>query len=298
MRELLYVPLGQVSSTGAVGLLIPEFGNPIFAALAQAMEMCAGARSLATILCNTAGSPAREAEYVHMLLERKVDGMIFVSAEVTDTRTSHAHYAQLRDRGANFIFVNGYSESLDVPSVGVDERAAGRMATEYLLDLGHRRIGFLGGDVYAQPTRQKALGREDALRDAGVEPDGLVAHAGFTVTGGREALRALVASAGPGRPTAVTCSNDLMAIGAMLEARALGLRVPEDFSIVGFDGIDAASWTQPPLTTVVQPIESIAATAVDALCARLDAPSQTLPNYVFRPKLRRGGTTAPPSGAD
>ena len=85
-----------------------------------------------------------------------------------------------------------------------------------------------------------------------------------------------------------------MAIGAIQEAAALGLRVPEDLSIVGFDGIDAAAWTQPPLTTIEQPIDEIAGTAIEALRALVDGPAQTLPSYVFRPTLRIGGTTAPP----
>ena len=102
--------------------------------------------------------------------------------------------------------------------------------------------------------------------------------------------------AGPDhRPTGVICSNDLMAIGAMLEATALGLRVPDDLSIVGFDGIDAGTWTQPQLTTVAQPIDDIAETAIDALRKLIEAPDQAQPNYVFHPKLRLGGTTAAPA---
>ena len=130
---------------------------------------------------------------------------------------------------------------------------------------------------------------------AGIDPDGDVAHDRFTVDGGRRALRAIVESASGDRPTAVICSSDLMAIGAMQAATALGLRVPEDLSIVGFDGIEAASWTQPPLTTVEQPIDKIAETAIEALQALVDDPEQTLPTYVFRPHLRIGGTICPPA---
>ena len=125
--------------------------------------------------------------------------------------------------------------------------------------------------------------------------DGLVAHAAFTVGGGRAALRELLANPGDAHPTAVICSSDLMAIGAMQEADAQGLRVPDDVSIVGFDGIEAASWTNPPLTTVEQPIDEIARTAVEALWSQVERPDQRQPSYVFRPRLRPGGTTAPPS---
>jgi DNA-binding LacI/PurR family transcriptional regulator len=292
MRELLYVPPGASTPTGAVGLLLPEFANPIFAALVQAMETRATEAGFASILCNTGGSALREVDYVHMLLERRVDGMIFICAEITDVRGKHDHYAQLVERGARLVFVNGTSESLDVTAVGVDERAAGRLATEHLLELGHRQIGFVAGEAYAVPTREKLQGRDDALLAAGVGPNGFVAHAGFTVGGGRHALRALMQSVD--RPSGVICSNDLMAIGALQEAAALGLRVPSDLSIVGFDGIEAASWTQPPLTTVEQPIQDIAETAIQALRDQIDDPGQALPNYVFRPQLRVGGTSGPP----
>jgi DNA-binding LacI/PurR family transcriptional regulator len=284
VRELLYVPPGRVEPSGAIGLLVPEFGNPVFAALAQAMETHATRAGFATILCNTAGSA--------MLLERHVDGMLFICAEVTDIRGEHSHYRQLLDRGARLVFVNGNSEALPVSSVGVDERASGRLATEHLLELGHRRTGFAAGHEFAQPTREKLAGRADALREAGIEPSEHVEHADFTVTGGRQALRAIMENANGERPTGIICSNDLMAIGALQEATLLGLRVPEDLSIVGFDGIDAATWTQPALTTVEQPIDEIAGTAVSALQTLIDEPDQAVPSFTFRPRLRVGGTTA------
>lgn len=297
MRDLLYVPQARPDASGAIGLLLPEFANPVFAALAQAMETYAARDGFATILCNTAGSALREVDYVRMLLERRVDGMIFICAEITDVRSAHAHYEQLIELGARLVFVNGTSESLEVTSVGVDERAAGRLATEHLVELGHTRIGFVAGDAYASPTREKSVGRDDALRVAGIAPNGYVSHGPFTVAGGRMVLRELLQSHPEEPPTGVICSNDLMAIGAVQEAAALGLRVPEDISIVGFDGIEAADWTQPRLTTVEQPLDVIAKTAIAALKTQISDPDQALASYVFRPRLRLGGTTAPPLSA-
>ena len=292
MRELLYVPPRREG--GTIGLLLPELDNPIFPMLAQQLEQRASDAGLATILCATAGSPAREAELVRMLLGRRVDGMVFITSEVTDVGADHPHYRQLLRDGVRYVFVNCGSEQLDVPSIGVDERAAGRLATEHLLGLGHRRIGFAAGDAHLTPTRQKAAGRAAALRAAGLDASGLVVHTAFTVEGGRRALALLCAAPG-GPPTGVICSNDLMAIGVLHEAEALGLGVPHDLSVVGFDGIAAVAWTRPSLTTVEQPFDEIAATAVEALRARIADASQALPNYVFRPQLRVGGSTAPPA---
>ena len=294
MRELLYVPPGRPTATGVLGLLLPELANPIFPALAQAMERRAATAGFASILCNTTGAVEREIEYVHMLLNREVDGMIFISCEMTNLEGDHDHYARLIEDGARLVFVNGALADLDVPSIRVDEEAAGELATTHLIELGHSRIGFVAGPRHYLPTRQKALGRERALRAAGHEPDGLVEHADFTFAGGRAALRALLERPEP--PTGVICSSDVMAIGVIQEAVVAGLRVPEDLSVVGFDGIDAIGWTRPPLTTVEQPIDEIADTAVSALTTLIEDPDRPLPNFVFRPKLRLGRSTARPPG--
>jgi DNA-binding LacI/PurR family transcriptional regulator len=292
MRELLYVPPARRTDTGLIGVLVPELANPIFPALAQAIETRAAPDGLASILCNTGEAAFREVDYVHMLLDRRVQGMIFIACEMTNLRGDHSHYAKLVDEGARLVFVNGALHSLDVPSVGVDERAAGELATLHLIELGHERIGFVAGPQHYLPTQQKALGRETALNAAGISVDGLVSHGSFSVEGGASALAHLVARSEP--PTAVICSSDLMAIGALQEARRRGLRVPEDLSIVGFDGIDATTWTAPALTTVEQPIAEIADTAVGTLQSLIADPERPVPNSYFRPQVRVRGTTSPP----
>ena len=294
MRDLLYVPPGRPKQTGAIGLLIPELANPIFPAFAQAMETQATKAGLATILCNIRGSTVAETEYVQMLLERRVEGMIFISSEAADLRADHSHYARLLAQGARLVFVNGAAGALEVPHVGVDERAAGQIATQHLIELGHRRIGFVAGPKRFVPTRDKAAGRELALAAAGLPANGLVAHAEFGVEGGRAAMGQLLEKTAP--PTGVICSSDVMAIGALREATARGLHVPEDVSIVGFDGIEAAGWTDPPLTTVEQPIADIARTAVSTLRSLIAGSSDAMPDVQYRPRLREGGSTSPPSG--
>src|SRR5213596_1851134 len=200
MRELLYVPPGRRPATGVIGLLVPDLENPIFPALAQAIEKHATEAGFASILCSTTAAAFREVDYVHMLLDRHVDGMIFISCEMTNMSGDHEHYARLVDEGAQIVFVNGALNSLSVPSVAVDERGAGELATQHLLDLGHERIGYVAGPDYYLPTRQKAAGREAALRAAGVEPDGLVVYAAdFSVEDGRAALGRLLESSA--RPT-------------------------------------------------------------------------------------------------
>ena len=293
VRELLYVQGSTNPEAGMIGLLVPELENPIFPALAQALETRAADAGLSSILCNTEGSSERETDYVHRLLDRRVAGMIFISCEMTNLRGDHSHYGRLAEEGARLVFVNGALSSLNVPSVGVDERVAGEMATQHLLDLGHDRIGFVAGREHYLPTRLKATGRVAALHEAGkaAAPE-LVAYGEFSVTGGRAGLSVLVEREEP--PTGVICSSDVIAIGVLMEAQARGLRVPEDLSIVGFDGIAATTWTQPSLTTVEQPIAEIAHTAIRSLQSLIDDPQARIPSSYFRPTLRAGDSTAPP----
>src|SRR3954452_12285942 len=156
MRELLYVPPGRRAATGMIGLLLPDFENPIFPELAQAIERRATEAGFASILCSTTAAAFREVDYVHMLLDRQVDGMIFISCEMTNMSGEHDHYARLVEEGARMVFVNGALNSLSVPSVAVDEVIAGECATQHLLDLGHTRIGYVAGPDFYLPTQQKA----------------------------------------------------------------------------------------------------------------------------------------------
>ena len=237
LAEKPYSPrgLGALQRTGVLGLLIPELSNPVFPAFAEALETRAAGRGYSTVLCNTHSASIREEEYVRMLLARGVEGMVFVSPEATDVRASHDHYRQLKAEGVHMVFVNGGMPSLEVPDVGVDEQAAGYLATRHLVELGHRTIGFVSGPTRSMPARLKAAGWAVALEEAGLRREAeLVVHAPYGPAGGAAAMGRLLD--GP-QPTAVICSSDLMALGAISEARRRGLTVPRDLSVVGFDDI-------------------------------------------------------------
>ena len=290
MRELLYVPPGRIPATGVIGLLLPNFENPIFPTIAQALQARTADIGYASILCTTESAAFREVEYVHMLLDRQVDGMIFVSCEMTNLSGQHDHYGRLVADGARIVFVNGALNRLDIPSVGVDERAAAELATQHLVDLGHTRIAFASGPEHYLPAREKEAGWRGMLAVHGIVSDGLIEHDEFDVDGGARAARKLLARHDP--PTAVICSNDLMAVGVLRTAERMGVRVPDDLSVVGFDGIEATSWTNPALTTIEQPIAEIAQTAVDTLRTLIEDP-KALPNSYFRPNLRIRSSTGP-----
>ena len=295
LAERPYSPrgLGALQRTGVLGLLIPELSNPVFPAFAEALETRAAGRGYSTVLCNTRSASIREEEYVRMLLARGVEGMVFVSPEATDVRASHDHYRQLKAEGVHMVFVNGGMPSLEVPDVGVDEQAAGYLAARHLAELGHRRIGFVSGPTRSMPARLKATGWAVALEEAGL-PHGveLIEHAPYGPAGGASAMGRLLD--GP-RPTGVICSSDLMALGAISEARRRGLAVPRDLSVVGFDDIPLAAYCTPALTTLAQPIPEIARAAVDGLLADMEsAPAVVRAGSVFRPRVVVRDSTAAP----
>jgi DNA-binding LacI/PurR family transcriptional regulator len=184
--------------------------------------------------------------------------------------------------------------SLEVPDVGVDEQASGYLATRHLIELGHRAIGFVSGPTRSMPARLKAAGWAVALEEAGLRRGAeLVAHAPYGLAGGATAMSRLLD--GP-KPTAVICSSDMMALGAISEARRRGLTVPRDLSVVGFDDIPHAAYCTPALTTLAQPIAEIARAAVDGLLADMES-NPTAPaghGRVFRPRVVVRDSTAPP----
>jgi DNA-binding LacI/PurR family transcriptional regulator len=294
LRETLYVAPGIRDRTGVIGLLVPDLENPIFPELAQAFETIAAEAGFSTILCNTTPSALEEDAYVHMLIERAVDGMVFISSQLTNPSADHAHYFRALQEGVRMVLVNCGREDLPVPSVGVDERSAADVAATHLLNLGHRRIGFVAGLEHYMPTREKTAGLRDALErwELPLDP-GLITHAEWGFEGGAAGARRLLAL-GPRRPTALIASSDVMAIGALFAAHERGLRVPDDLSIVGFDGVAVGAYTTPPLTTVAQPTKEIAATVVEALQRLIDSPEREVPHSVFRPRLVVRASTAPP----
>ncbi|MCP2260648.1 transcriptional regulator, LacI family [Streptoalloteichus tenebrarius] len=302
LAEMPYTPrgLGALQRTGVVGLLVPELSNPVFPAFAEALETRASRLGYASLLCNTRSASMREEEYVRMLLARGVEGMVFVSPEITNTggEDVHGYYAKLLADGVQMVFVNGGAPALDVPDVAVDEQLAGYLATRHLIELGHTRVGFVSGPARSLPSRLKRAGWTAALEEAGVRADpAWVAHAPFGAEGGAEAVARLLDSGA--RPTAVICSSDHMALGVLREAHRRGISVPRELSVVGFDDIPMASYCAPALTTLAQPIDEMARAAVDELSQRLDPDGRRTVggsySRVFRPRLVVRESTAPPA---
>jgi LacI family repressor for deo operon, udp, cdd, tsx, nupC, and nupG len=281
-------------SAGLVGLVVPELNNPIFPAFAQTMESTLAQFGYTLVMCTQTPGGVTEDEYVEMLLDRQVSGIVFVSGLHADTTGDHDRYRRLVARQLPIVLVNGYVAGLAAPFISPDEQAAAELAVSHLAALGHRRIGLVTGPDRFLPVQRRIAGYRAAMRAAvgasDDEVDELVALSLFGVEGGDAAANRLLDRG----VTGLVCGSDLMALGAIRAARRRGLRVPADLSVVGYDDSPLIAFTDPPLTTVRQPVEPMAVAAVRALVDEIHGHPAPHSEYVFRPELVVRSSTAPP----
>lgn len=235
--------------TCTVGVVVTTIADPFSAEVVEGIEDVAYAHGYAVLLAASQDEPEREIVAVEMLRSQRVAAVI-----VTSSRVGALHQERLGAAGVPVILLNSHSRQLTphTLSVRVDDVHGGRLATEHLLALGHRRIAHVLGPAGHSPSVDRLAGYRAALEDAGVPFDPALVFAGTgRPMGGEEALAALLALTD--RPTAVFCYNDMTAVGLLRAARLAGLSVPGDLAVVGFDDIPFAAYTAPALTTIAQP---------------------------------------------
>lgn len=279
--------------SGLVGLIVPELVNPVFPAFAQVMETHLAQHGYTPVLCTQTPGGVTEDEYVELLLDRGVAGIIFVSGGHADATADVEPYRALVERGLPIVFVNGYTSGLDAPFISDDDVTAMDLAVSHLAAMGHRRIGLAVGPNRFTPVIRKRTGFLTAMaRHVGMsanDAESLIAHSLFTVEGGQAAAHHLL---GQG-VSAIVCGSDLMALGAIRTIRQRGLRVPEDVSVVGYDDSPLVAFTDPPLTTVRQSVTTMGATAVQALIDEINSRSAPRDEFLFRPELVVRSSTGP-----
>ena len=272
----------RTRSAGLVGLVVPELTNPVFPAFAQVIESMLSERGYTPLLCTQSPGGTTEDQYVEMLIEHGVDGIVFVSGLHADTSASTDRYQRLRSRGLPIVLVNGFAEGVDAPAVSTDDVAAMDLAVRHLVSLGHRTIGLAVGPDRFVPTRRKLKAFSDNLmRHLGTDSTGHVVTTLFTFEGGQAAAAELISTG----HTAIVCGSDLMALGAIRAARSRGLRVPEDISVLGYDDSPLIAFTDPPLTTVRQPVQAMGHAAVTALVAEIGGTRSPRTELLFHPEL-------------
>lgn len=250
--------------THTIGLVVPDNANPFFAEVSRVVEDVGFDRGYSVILCNTGDDLERERVYIDVLIAKQVDGIIFIAAG-----DHHEHLAELTSANVPLVLADRDVKQSRADVVLVNNEQGGYRATRHLLDLGHQRIGCIGGPSEATPSADRVKGHERALREVGVSVHReLVVQGDFRYKGGEEAADRLLGLASP--PSAIFACNDLMAIGTLRAIREAGLRVPEDISVVGYDDIPLASAVSPPLTTVAQPVTELATISTELLLSRIE----------------------------
>lgn len=287
-------------SAPLIGLIVPSVANPFFGIFARYVEETAQASGFQVLLGNGGRDPKREQNYVEELWGHGARGIILGSSPEDFT-----HFSALLERGLRIVAFERPLQQTDrfpVDSVGVDNVKGAYLAVRHLISLGHRRIGFVSGSIRTINRYDRLEGCRQALAEAQIAHDDALIWQGRsdidfgdaeTMDMGRRGARELLSRNDP--PTALFAINDMVAFGAYAGAREMGRTVPDHVSIVGFDDIALTEVVDPPLTTVRQPIEEIASTAVNRLLARVqDDGVEPAGHTVLAPELIVRASTREP----
>jgi LacI family transcriptional regulator, repressor for deo operon, udp, cdd, tsx, nupC, and nupG len=274
-----------------VGLVLPELENPIFPALAEVVGGGLAQQGFTPVLCVRTAGGLSEAAYVNMLIQQQVSGVVFAGGHYMEADSPHDHYRLLHERGVPVMLVNAAVEHLGFPRVSTDDAVAVELAFGHLWSLGHTRIGAVVGPADHMPGRRKLATLAAQADRAGIEAR--VEHALFSVEGGQAATTRLLRHG----VTGIICASDVLALGAIRAVRRAGLSVPHDVSVVGYDDSAFMNCTDPPLTTVRQPIESMGKAAVAMLVNQMENVSVYPEELLFEPELVVRGSTGPVSSS-
>jgi LacI family transcriptional regulator len=265
IATLGWVPNGSAATLRAgratlVGLIVPDIRNPFFTEVARGAEDMAAASGEAIVVCNTDWLLDSERRALDALARQQVRGVI-----INPAGEDERYLEWLLDRGIALVLLDHRRSAGRVPSVVVDDVLGGRVAGEHLLELGHRRIALVNGPTSIPQCEDRRLGLIDALSAAGLEPERDLIEVEVEAMDAASGLAAVDEVFAAAAPSAIFCTNDLLAIGVIRGLRLRGLRAPTDVSVVGYDDVELAAMTDPPLTTVHQPSYELGETAYELL---------------------------------
>ncbi|CDG80774.1 LacI family DNA-binding transcriptional regulator [Janthinobacterium agaricidamnosum] len=291
-EQLHYVPSAlarslRSSSTGTIGLIIPNNTNPYFSEVARGIEDSCYAAGYSVILCNSDDDPAKQRDYLNVLLTKRCDGLIVAALAAGDGEL-------LGKMKVPAVLLDRSADDMTMDVVRVDNRAGGALAARHLLALGRRRLACIGGPQDMAISTERIDGAREELQQHGAALEQrLCRYADFSSAGGYAAARDLLALPDGLRPDALFCCNDLMAIGALRAAAEYGIAVPQQLAVVGFDDIDLARFVHPPLTSVAQNTRELGRITAQCLLARIAEPGLARQRRSIAPELHvRGSSSA------
>lgn len=296
VRVLKYTPNESARSlkrrsSCTIGLVVPDLANQFFALVAQGVERAASARDMLVVLCAPEAAAVAESVNARLLRSQRLDGVIYLSGAAT----SPSSLLELTRVGP-VVLVDEQIHGFDLPAVVADGRRGAREIARHVLEQGHRRVAIIGGPAALWTAQQRLAGYREALAAAGHDPDEVPVLVGdYHQPSGFELAARALDVAGPQRPTALLCANDLMAVGALEYCKSVGIRVPEEVSIVGFDDLPFAQLLTPGLTTVRQPAEDMGRQAATLLLDLLENKTDGCDNGVLPVSLQIRNSVAPPA---
>lgn len=234
----------------AIGLIVPDLGNPFFSSVAEGVQTIAEQHDVLLVLCMTWARAEREQYYAQTLQTARLDGVIYLSGSGIPS-PGLLRLAKSRQ----ILLVDESLPGVDIPFISAENRSGARSIAKHVLSMGHRSVAIIGGPPRLWTSEQRLAGYREAIAAAGLNPDEApIVHGDYNEASGYSAAQRLLGTrTRRSHATALLCANDLMALGAMRYCREAALRVPHDISVTGFDNIPAAALVDPALTTVAQP---------------------------------------------
>ncbi|MDJ1645292.1 LacI family DNA-binding transcriptional regulator [Streptomyces pakalii] len=274
-----------------IGVVVPDLRNPVFPAFAEAIAGRLNKRGLVPVLCTRTSDGVSEANYIQMLLEQNIGGIVFIGSSYADAGPEQGR--ALKERRVPIVLVNPADENDEAVRISADDADAVAQSLTYLTAVGHERVGLLVGPDGHAPSVRKLAAFAAFWKTRGVPAAGwtpLVAHTLFSLEGGAAAVGELLRQG----VTAVICGSDELALGAIRGVRRAGLDVPRDVSVTGFDDSMLMVAVDPPLTTRRQPVTRMADAAVGALARQMQGQSAAGGVTQFQTQLILRGSTGTP----
>ena len=269
------------------GVVVPDIDNPFFSKICKAIQNTVRKEGYSVFLYNTDGKAEREKEIIENLIQQLIEGVFMIaprmnSKEILDLSKEYGFYP---------VIVDSRVENVMLSAVWVDNVTAFIQATEFLIEIGHRKIGFVAGPLNVANSRDRLKGYLLALENNVIEKDDSLIYEGdFMISSGYKAAEYFLGLSNP--PTAILCSNDLMAIGVLRYLHDRDIRIPEQISVVGCDDIDVTASLYPPLTTVKQPIYEMGEIAAKMMLKYIKT-GKLPPNSILHADLVIRNSTAP-----
>jgi DNA-binding LacI/PurR family transcriptional regulator len=273
-----------------VGLVLPELQNPIFPAFAEIVSSALAQQGYTPVLCTQTAGGVTEADYVDLLLQQQVSGVVFAGGLYTQADAPHDHYRRLTARKLPTVLVNAPIDGLGFATVSCDDASAAEQAFQHLVSLGHVRIGLLLGPPDHVPSRRKLAAALRIAAAAGlVIPPERIAHSLYSLEAAQASTTRLLRAG----VTGIIAASDPMALGAIRAVRRAGLSVPGDVSVIGFDDSALMSSIDPPLTTIRQPIDAMGRLVIELLTAQIAGNAVAHDEMLFEPELVVRASTGP-----